>query len=130
MALYTAASASASRRLPAGPLRPISGAFFTSSGFGAGASGGGFFRLLPYAVSRRLIARVNRREGNPCIFYWHPWEIDPGQPRITGSGLRSRVRHYTNLGAMAGRIRVLLDDFRWGRMDQVGVWPSRSVLAP
>jgi polysaccharide deacetylase family protein (PEP-CTERM system associated) len=83
------------------------------------ASGGGFFRLLPYTISRCLIAHVNRRDGNPCIFYWHPWEIDPGQPRVAGSSLRSRLRHYTNLGAMARRIGFLLDDFSWGRMDNV-----------
>jgi polysaccharide deacetylase family protein (PEP-CTERM system associated) len=83
------------------------------------ASGGGFFRLLPYAVSRRLMAHVNRRESLPCIFYWHPWELDPGQPRVAGSSLRSRLRHYTNLSAMARRIGLLLDDFSWGRMDNV-----------
>jgi hypothetical protein len=66
-----------------------------------------------------LIAHVNNREGLPCIFYWHPWEIDPGQPRVAGSSLRSRLRHYTNLGAMAGRIGLLLDDFSWDRMDTV-----------
>lgn len=82
------------------------------------ASGGGYFRLLPYGVSRRAFARVNR-EGSPCIFYCHPWEIDPGQPRVAGASLKSRLRHYTNLGLMERRISRLLGDFAWGRMDQV-----------
>jgi polysaccharide deacetylase family protein (PEP-CTERM system associated) len=83
------------------------------------ASGGGYFRLLPYHVSRSALARVNRKEGVPCIFYCHPWEIDPGQPRVAGAGLKSRLRHYTNLGVMESRISRLLDDFAWGRMDEV-----------
>ena len=83
------------------------------------ASGGGYFRLLPYGLSRRAYAHVNRNEGAPCIFYCHPWEIDPGQPRVTGASFKSRLRHYTNLGAMERRISRLLDDFAWGRMDDV-----------
>jgi len=82
------------------------------------ASGGGFFRLLPYGVSRHALKRVNRAEGS-SIFYCHPWEIDPGQPRVSGATLKSRMRHYTNLGAMERRISRLLDDFAWGRMDEV-----------
>jgi hypothetical protein len=82
------------------------------------ASGGGFFRLLPYSVSRHALQRVNRAEGS-SIFYCHPWEIDPGQPRVAGVSLKSKVRHYTNLGAMEGRISRLLDDFAWARMDEV-----------
>jgi polysaccharide deacetylase family protein (PEP-CTERM system associated) len=82
------------------------------------ASGGGFFRLLPYGVSRHALQRVNRAEG-ASIFYCHPWEIDPEQPRVPGASLKSRVRHYTNLSAMEHRIARLLDDFAWGRMDEV-----------
>ena len=82
------------------------------------ASGGGFFRLLPYGVSRHALKRVNRSEG-ASIFYCHPWEIDPEQPRVPGASLKSRVRHYTNLSAMERRIGRLLDDFAWGRMDEV-----------
>ncbi len=81
------------------------------------ASGGGYFRILPYTLSRRALARVNR-EGAPCIFYCHPWEIDPGQPRVSGASLKSRLRHYTNLGLMERRISRLLGDFAWGRMDE------------
>lgn len=81
-------------------------------------SGGGYFRLLPYRPFRLALAQVNR-SGRCGIFYFHPWEIDPGQPRVPACGLRSRVRHYTNLGAMAGKLRRLLADFAWDRMDRV-----------
>jgi hypothetical protein len=92
------------------------------------ASGGGYFRLLPYGFSRRAYARVNR-EGSPCIFYCHPWEIDPGQPRVAGASLKSRLRHYTNLGLMEHRISRLLGDFAWGRMDEVflGIPAARTA---
>jgi polysaccharide deacetylase family protein (PEP-CTERM system associated) len=83
------------------------------------ASGGGFFRLLPYGVSRRLIERVNRVDGQPAIFYFHPWEIDPDQPRVAGTNARTRFRHYVNLHRTEQRLARLLQDFRWGRMDQV-----------
>jgi polysaccharide deacetylase family protein (PEP-CTERM system associated) len=81
-------------------------------------SGGGYFRLLPYAVSRWQLRRVNRVDGQPCIFYFHPWEIDPGQPRQRGVSAKTAFRHYTNLGRMQGRLRRLLRDFRWTRMDR------------
>jgi polysaccharide deacetylase family protein (PEP-CTERM system associated) len=81
------------------------------------AGGGGFFRLLPYAVSRWAIARVNRVDRQPAILYVHPWEIDPGQPRVAHAPLRSRLRHYTHLRAMAGKLRRLLADFEWDRVD-------------
>lgn len=83
------------------------------------ASGGGFFRLLPYPVSRWGIERVNRTEGEPAIFYFHPWEVDPGQPRIQAAGLKSKFRHYINLGRTADRLDRLLAEFRWGRVDRV-----------
>lgn len=83
------------------------------------AAGGGFFRLLPYGVSRWLIERVNRVEGQPCMFYFHPWEVDPDQPRVAGARVRSRFRHYVNLQHMEGKLRRLLKDFRWGRADVV-----------
>jgi len=81
--------------------------------------GGGFFRLYPYPVSRWAIRRVNRGEDRPCNFYFHPWEIDPGQPRQPGLPLRTRFRHYLNLGRTERRLRRLLGDFRWDRMDRV-----------
>lgn len=83
------------------------------------AGGGGFFRLLPYAVSRWAVARVNRHDRRPAIFYFHPWEIDPGQPRVAGASLKSRLRHYTNLRAMEIKLLSLLGDFEWGRTDSV-----------
>jgi polysaccharide deacetylase family protein (PEP-CTERM system associated) len=79
--------------------------------------GGGFFRLFPYAWSRWALRRVNRRERQPGVFYFHPWEIDPGQPRVENAPLRSRVRHYLALDRMEPRLRQLLRDFRWSRMD-------------
>jgi len=83
------------------------------------ASGGGWFRLLPYAVSRALIRRVNAVDGESAIFYFHPWEIDPQQPRVPGIDAKTRFRHYVNLHRTEPRLRALLRDFRWGRMDQV-----------
>lgn len=83
------------------------------------AGGGGFFRVLPYAFSRWAIARVNRDDDRPAVFYFHPWEIDPGQPRVADAPLRSKLRHYTNLSGMADKLRRLAGDFRWGRMDEL-----------
>lgn len=83
------------------------------------AGGGGFFRVLPYSFSRWAIRQVNEREQHPAIFYFHPWEIDPDQPRVEKAPLRSRVRHYTNLHKMAGKLGELLRDFDWGRMDAI-----------
>ncbi len=82
------------------------------------AGGGGFFRLYPYALSRWAIGRVNAA-GRPAVFYFHPWEIDPEQPRIPGAPARSRLRHYLNLSRMRPRLQRLLRDFRWDRMDRV-----------
>jgi polysaccharide deacetylase family protein (PEP-CTERM system associated) len=81
--------------------------------------GGGWFRLFPYNLSRWALGRVNRRDEQSCIFYFHPWEIDPGQPRQTGVGAKTRFRHYLNLDRMESRLGRLLDDFHWGRMDEI-----------
>ncbi len=83
------------------------------------AGGGGFFRVLPYAFSRWAIRQVNRREQRPAVFYFHPWEVDPDQPRVPSAPMRSRLRHYTGLEQMAGKLRDLVHEFRWGRMDIV-----------
>ena len=83
------------------------------------AGGGGYFRLMPYAVSRWLIQRVNADDGEAAIFYFHPWEIDPEQPRVQGANARTRFRHYVNLHRTATRLQLLLRDFRWDRMDRV-----------
>ncbi len=82
-------------------------------------SGGGYFRLLPTFLYYRGLNRVNNNECRPGIFYFHPWEVDPGQPRIEGCGWKSRVRHYTNLSRMAPALDRLLRDFAWDRMDRV-----------
>lgn len=83
------------------------------------AGGGGFFRVLPYSFSSWAIRQVNREEQRPAVFYFHPWEIDPDQPRVSGAPMRSRLRHYTGLDKMAGKLRTLLRDFAWDRMDAV-----------
>ncbi len=83
--------------------------------------GGGYFRLLPYWWTQWGISRINRVEGRPAIFYLHPWEIDPEQPRLP-AGRLSRLRHYRNLGETETRLRRLLGDFRFGTM--------RQLLAP
>lgn len=82
------------------------------------AGGGGFFRLLPYRFSSWAIEQVNA-EGRPAIIYFHPWEIDPDQPRVATAPLKSRLRHYTNLKHMAPKLRRLAGDFAWGRVDAI-----------
>jgi polysaccharide deacetylase family protein (PEP-CTERM system associated) len=131
--------------LPEAPRRP----FGTGAGIvelpmttieGAGrrwpVSGGGWFRLLPYAVSRSGL-RQAMRDGAQPIFYFHPWELDPGQPRLPAPPL-ARFRHYVNLNSMQGKLERLLADFRWSRIDRVhaeaiarppGIWrPSVEGL--
>jgi polysaccharide deacetylase family protein (PEP-CTERM system associated) len=94
-------------------------------------SGGGYFRLLPTAVYRTGLAHLNRREAMPGIFYFHPWEVDPGQPRIAGCGWKSRFRHYTNLGRMEADLAAILRRFAWDRMDAVfGPWLSQAETVP
>jgi polysaccharide deacetylase family protein (PEP-CTERM system associated) len=83
------------------------------------AGGGGFFRVLPYAFSRWAIRQVNRREQRPAVFYFHPWEIDPDQPRVGHAPMRSKLRHYTNLDKMAEKLSELVHEFAWGRMDMI-----------
>ena len=82
------------------------------------ATGGGFFRLLPAALTDYALRQVNA-EAQPGVFYFHPWEVDPGQPRVAGAPLKSRVRHYSRLGAMAGKLDGLIRRHRWGRVDEV-----------
>lgn len=83
------------------------------------AGGGGYFRFLPYAVSRWAIDKVNRQDAQPSIFYFHPWEIDADQPRVPGVDAKTRFRHYVNLRRTRGRLRRLLTDFRWAPMNEV-----------
>lgn len=82
-------------------------------------SGGGWFRLLPYGLFRMGLRRVNSADKCAGIFYFHPWEIDAGQPRVAGAPLRSRLRHYTGIATMPARLERLLKDFDWGRLDEV-----------
>jgi polysaccharide deacetylase family protein (PEP-CTERM system associated) len=81
--------------------------------------GGGYFRLLPYGTFRWMLRRVNEQDGQSGLFYFHPWEVDPGQPRFRDAPLKSRFRHYLNLDSMHARLERLLGDFHWGRMDEV-----------
>jgi polysaccharide deacetylase family protein (PEP-CTERM system associated) len=83
------------------------------------AGGGGYFRLLPYSAYCWALRRVNTRDRQPGIFYFHPWEVDPEQPRMPNAPLRSRFRHYVNLDTMEARLRRLVREFDWGRMDEV-----------
>ena len=83
------------------------------------AGGGGFFRLLPYRFSSWAIGRVNTRDQRPAVFYFHPWEVDPDQPRVNDATVRSKLRHYTNLDVMEAKLLKLLRDHRWGRTDEV-----------
>ena len=102
-----------------GRLREIPITTIAVGGRNINCGGGGWFRLFPYAFSRWAIGTVNNGEQQPCIFYFHPWEVDPDQPRVPGASARARFRHYLNLGRMHGRLERLLDDFRWGRVDEV-----------
>jgi polysaccharide deacetylase family protein (PEP-CTERM system associated) len=83
------------------------------------AGGGGFFRLWPYVVSRWALRRINSRDGQAGIFYFHPWEIDPDQPVPHGISLKARLRHTLNLRRTEARLERLLGDFHWGRIDHI-----------
>jgi len=96
---------------------PITTVRFGDKNFPCG--GGGFFRFYPYALSKWAFNRVNHQENEPGIFYFHPWEIDPEQPRQHGLSLKTRTRHYLNLHRMENRIKRLLTDFNWDTMENV-----------
>ena len=80
-------------------------------------AGGGYFRLLPYQLTRWGLKRINEKEKQPFVFYLHPWEFDPRQPRMAGAKLKSRFRHYLNLDRTEARFRALLRDFKFGPID-------------
>ncbi len=80
--------------------------------------GGGYFRLYPYMLQRRAIEAVNKNDGKPFIFYFHPWEVDPDQPKINNLNFKTRFRHYLNLNKMENRLRKLITDFNWSRVDE------------
>lgn len=81
--------------------------------------GGGYFRLFPFLLSKYMINGVNSREKRPCVFYFHPWELDPEQPRVNGLDIKTRFRHYKNLDRMQSKLKTLLKTFSWGRMDYI-----------
>ncbi len=93
------------------------------------SSGGGYFRLFPYALSRWMLRQVNQGDRESAVFYFHPWEIDPGQPRVPGIDPKTRFRHYVNIPRMEDRLRQLLADFRWGRMDHIFLERATLPLA-
>lgn len=96
---------------------PVTTAVFAGKRLAAG--GGGYFRLLPYAFSQWAMRQVNDDDKRPAIIYFHPWEIDPGQPRVANAPIKSKLRHYTNLGAMQGKLQRLISDFEWDRLDAI-----------
>lgn len=99
--------------------------------FNMPVAGGGYFRLLPVSLVCAGLRAVNGREGMPAVFYLHPWEFDPDQPRIPGAGLKSRFRHYVNLSRTADKFRKLLSRFSFAPMEEVlkGV-PGLAAEAP
>ncbi len=111
---------------PRFPYRPNNGELLeiplttlAVSGLRIPCAGGGYFRLFPYALSRWLINRINTHEEKPCVFYFHPWELDVEQPRQEDLDWKTKFRHYNNLGRMEGRLKNLVRDFEWGRMDNI-----------
>ncbi len=111
---------------PRVPFRPQGSAIWeipmtTLRAFGRNwpCAGGGYFRLLPTILYRSGLRHLNNAEDMPGIFYFYPWEVDPGQPRVPDCGWKSRLRHYTNLSRMADDLDRLLRDFNWDRMDRV-----------
>jgi polysaccharide deacetylase family protein (PEP-CTERM system associated) len=93
------------------------------------SSGGGYFRLFPYFISKWMLNRVNTDDQQSGIFYFHPWEIDNDQPRVPGVDSKTRFRHYVNISRMEGKINQLLGDFKWGRMDEIFLNKVRSGAA-
>jgi polysaccharide deacetylase family protein (PEP-CTERM system associated) len=91
------------------------------------SSGGGFFRLLPYSISRWMLQQVNARDAESAIFYFHPWEIDADQPRVAGIDAKTRFRHYVNIDRNERKLDRLLRDFRWDRMDSIFLSRSRPA---
>lgn len=112
------------------------------AGIDVPASGGGYFRLLPYPITWALLKRASRLNRSPAVFYLHPWEIDPDQPRQRAAPFLSRFRHYLNLDRTEPRLRRLLRDFAWTRMDRlflsdrsepfpvIPAWTDRQLPSP
>lgn len=115
-------------RRPTGALWELPGATIRIAGSNLPVGGGGYFRLLPYGWTQRGIRRLNHAEGQPAVFYLHPWELDPEQPRLS-AGRLTTFRHYRNLGRTANRLRRLLGDFSFGRIADVLLLAERSPQA-
>ncbi len=107
-------------RMPAGgaTIIEVPGSTVRIAGTNLPIAGGGYFRLLPYGWTKRGIERRNRDDGQPAIYYLHPWEIDPGQPRLPANAL-GRFRHYRNLETTESRLRRLLADFTFAPLADV-----------
>ncbi len=124
------------RKAPRFAFRPVSGSDMieipvTTALLGSrrlAAGGGGFFRVLPYAFSRWAIAQVNSEDERPAVFYFHPWEVDPDQPRVGNAPMRSKLRHYTNISKMADKLSKLVREFHWGRMDELAEIEARRAI--
>jgi polysaccharide deacetylase family protein (PEP-CTERM system associated) len=120
------------RAAPRTPFLPVPGMLevpltsVSMLGIDMPASGGGYFRLLPYPVTRELLNYARRVNRSPAVFYLHPWEIDPGQPRQQSAPWKSRFRHYVNLDRTEPRLRRLLRDFAWTRMDRLFLRDERG----
>lgn len=119
---------------PSGSLVEIPASTVDCGLFNLPVAGGGYFRILPYAWTKWGISQVNRREGKPAVFYLHPWEIDPDQPRLS-AGWLGRFRHYRNLRTTESRFRRLLDDFAFGTLQSViaeapAAFPLQSLSLP
>jgi polysaccharide deacetylase family protein (PEP-CTERM system associated) len=111
-----------------GSLWELPGSSARVAGINLPVAGGGYFRLLPYAWTKWGIDRVNRQEGQPVVFYTHPWELDPEQPRIPLPAL-SRLRHYANLGRTEARLKQLLTDFRFDSIAAVSQIVRHAAVA-
>ncbi len=117
--------------------QPVAGSSFyelpvaTVDAYGKRVScaGGGWFRAAPYGWSKHLLTKFDKQGGGPAVFYFHPWEIDPGQPRIDGISSKSKFRHYLNLDKMEAKLERLLNDFSWGRIDQVCLPQKNQAVA-
>jgi polysaccharide deacetylase family protein (PEP-CTERM system associated) len=116
------------QQTPAGPLWEFPPTVVRWAGFHLPISGGGYFRLYPRQLSCRWLRKVNQRMGQPFVFYIHPWELDPQQPRLSVGSRVSRWRHYLNLASTARKLDHLLSKFRFGTVSEVmSAWMATSA---
>lgn len=90
------------------------------------AAGGGYFRLYPLSLSKYFIRRLDNQRQCPVVFYFHPWELDPDQPRMDTASSKSKFRHYLNLAKFESRLQSVLQSFSWDRMDRIYLSPSTA----